>query len=251
MIPNNAVYPIWNQRQLSSGINYVYVPNDYADFDEVWAHLMIHGTNGSPTSGNIQVTWQTSHPQAGGSYHDVNAIWQDLNYKNNSHLLHSGLDFPYKLVRTVPTTFSPFVEYIRGIRLGTGRVRLKVVVNFSGGTNPSYTISLALYPRRSTPDIRPIPQPKMLSANNTLYDYVRDIWGYSIRNLDSALAKVQFKNGSTSGISQIGEHLVADGSIVRMFDRPIRFDSGLFLEETLGGANGLNVIIYTTDNIDV
>jgi hypothetical protein len=250
MIPNNLVQPVWNQKQLPAGTHYVYVPNDFADYDEVWAHLMVHGTNGAPTSGNIIVKWQISHPQASGGYHDQNPIWNDLNYKQNSHLFHSGLDWPYKVVRTVPATFSPEVEFIRGLRLGTGRVRLKVTVNFAGGTSPSYTVSLALYARRSTADIKPTPQPKYLSSLNTLYDYVRDVWGYTIRNKDSGLAKIMMKNGSTSGTLLISEHLAGDASITRMFERPIRFESGLYPEVTLGGSNGIDITVYTTDNID-
>lgn len=248
-IPENLVIPIWNQENITGGSKYIYVPNDFSDYDEVWAHIMIHGTEGEPTSGNLQIKWQISHPQAGGSYHDVNPIWQDLDYKQNGHLFHSGLDFPFKIVRTVEETFEPAVEFIRGIRLATGRVRLKIIPTFAGGTNPSYVISLSLYARRATPDMKPIPQPKLLTQNNTLYDYIRDVWGVSIRNKDDGVAKVLFKNGGNSNDLRWAEQLSANGSITRILDRPIRFEDGLYLEEALGGSNGLDIIVFTTDNI--
>lgn len=248
--PSNLVRPIWNQAQISGGSKYIEVPNEFSAYDEVWYHLQVHGTNGTPTSGNIIVTWQMSHPQNGGGYHDEDPIWQDIRFEENSHLFHSGLTWPAKVVKTVSSSFSPIVEYIRGIRLSTGRVRLKILPTFAGGTNPSYTMSLAIYARRSTPDIKPTPRAKYLSANNTNYDYVRDVWGYMMRNKDAALAKVMLKNGSAASILQLAEHLPADGSVTRMFDRPVRFDNGLWLEMTTGGINGIDVTVYTTDNID-
>lgn len=250
MIPNNLVQPIWNQKSIGAGSYPITVPNDFADYDEVWAHVLIHGTNGTPTSGNIQASWQVSHPQAGGGYHDENPIWTDLSYKQNSHLFHSGLTFPIKLARTVPATFNPMPEYIRGIRLATGRVRLKFTVNLSGGTDPAYIISLAIYARRTTPEIKPILTAKILTQAATVYDYVRDVWGYSIRNKDSALGKVLLKNGAANGPVLLAEHLQADGSIIRRFETPIRFDSGVYLETSQGGTNGFDITLYTSDNID-
>lgn len=250
-IPNNAVFPVWNKKAIKAGTHFIHVPNDYADYDEVWAHVLVHGANGTPTTGNIMMTWQISHPQAGGSYHDVSPIWQDLNYKHNSHLLHSGLDFPYKVVRTVPASFTPLPEYVRGLRLGTGRVRIKININLTGGTDPSYSISLALYARRSTTDMKPIPQPKYLTGVNTTYDYIRDVWGYSIRNKDTNPAKVILKNQDTNGTVMLAEHLAAEGNIIRMFDRPVRFESGVFAQVNTGGANGVDVTLYTNDNIEV
>ncbi|MED3932979.1 hypothetical protein [Priestia megaterium] len=226
------------------------MPNDFADYDEVWAHVLIHGTNGSPTSGSVQAAWQVSHPQAGGGYHDQNPIWNDISYKYNSHLFHSGLTFPLKLARTVPASFNPMPEYIRGIRLATGRIRLKLTVTLAGGTDPSYIISLAIYARRATADMKPILNIKTLTQTSTLYDYVRDIWGYSIRNKDAALGKVLLKNGATGGPVLVAEHLQADGSVVKQFDRPIRFESGVFLETSQGGSNGFDITLYTSDNVD-
>lgn len=248
--PNNIVRPVWNQALITGGSKFVEVPNEFSEYDEVWYHLQVHGTNGAPASGNIIVTWQMSHPQNGGGYHDEDPIWQDIRYEENSHMFHSGLTFPYKIVRTVPTTFSPIVDYVRGVRLSTGRIRLKLITSFGGGTTPSYTMSLSIYARRATPDMKPIPRAKQLPANNTIYDYVRDVWGYTIRNKDSAAAKVMLKNGSISAVAQLAEHLPADGSVTRMFERPIRFDAALYLEYTVGGANGVDIVIYTTDNID-
>lgn len=248
--PNNTVFPVWNKKTITSGTKYIYVPNDFADYDELWAHVLVHGANGSPTSGNVQMIWQISHPQSGGSYHDVSPIWQDLNYKHNSHLLHSGLDFPYKVVRTVPATFTTLPDYVRGVRLGTGRVRIKILINLNGGTDPSYSISLALYGRRSTSDMKPIPQPKYLTTVNVTLDYIRDVWGYSVRNKDTSPAKVLLKNQDTNGTVMLAEHLDSEGSSVKMFDRPIRFESGVFTQVNAGGVNGVDVTLYTTDNIE-
>lgn len=250
---NNFTKKIYNKETvLVQGDTIILVPTDFNQYDELWAHVRVQGTSGSPTSGTLKATWQLEHPQDGGSTQDASPTFQDLNVFNNGHLLHGGVDWPFYLATTVPATFSPYAEYIRGIKLQTPRVRLKFTASFTGGTNPAYIVSVSYHLRRSSSESKPMFNVQADGASSG-HSNIRDVWGYSIRNKDaSAVLNVEFRNDYTisTGALKIVENVPPNGSITHMFDRPIRFGSGLYVGIT-AGAGGASVITYTTDNLTV
>lgn len=153
-MPTNLTQPIYNKEQIPAGETIIFLPNDFAQYDELWAHVRIQGTNGSPTSGSLRAIWQTEHPQDSGDYTDLNPTYLDLDTSRNAHILHGGIDFPKYLTNKVLSTFSPPIEYIRGVKIYTPRIRLKLIADFQGGTNPAYIVSIAYHLRKTSAESR-------------------------------------------------------------------------------------------------
>lgn len=251
---NNLTKPIYNKIDVvKQGNTIILAPTDFDQYDELWAHVRVQGVTGSPTSGTLKATWQIEHPQDGGSTHDANPTFIDLNVFNNGHLLHGGLDWPMLLASTVPETFTPYAEYIRGIKLQTPRIRLKFTANFSGGTDPAYIVSVSYHMKRASSESRPMFNVQA-DGGSAGHSKIRDVWGYTILNKDAAApCTIEFRNDYTitNGALKTVEAVPAGGSVSHMFERPIRFGSGLYVNFASVGAGGASVLIYTSDNLSV
>lgn len=243
----NLVQPLWNKREVDSGAKYVYVPNDFHAYDELWAHVRVHGISGTPSAANLVVKWQIAHPQDGGGYTSTSLNWRDLEPTRNGHLFISGLDWP-KFVSN-GTDAAKWIDFVRGVRLGTGMVRLAFISTITGGTDPKYTISVSLFARSASGHTTAIPQPKVLTVENNNYNYIQDLWGYSLSNPTTDAVFVTFRNGSGAGDIIARAFVPGETTVTHEYPWPMRFSTGLYYAVSVTGKIS-QPIVYTTDNLD-
>lgn len=247
MTPPNLLQPVWNRRSITAGTKIVYVPNDWHAYDEVWAHVRVHGTTGNPTSGFLTCNWQIAHPQDSGDRTRVGLEWRNVDPDRNGHLFVGGLDWPRRVARGVEPAM--WIDLVRGLKLGTGLVRLQFVATLAGGTNPAYEVSVSLFARRALGHAMPMPQGKELTAENNLYNYISAVWGYSLPNPGASPVTVEFRNGGADGPVTVREVVPAGETVVRSFPWPLAHKFGLYYAVSDTGILGVPVI-WTTDNLD-
>jgi len=247
--PPNLTHPKWNRRSITAGTKIAKVPDEWSAYDELWAHLVVHGVTGSPSACTVKPYWQIAHAQDSGGRHDQDPTWRTLDWRRESNLLVGGIDWPVAALRNA--TADADLSYVRGITLGAGRVRLAVDVALAGGTSPKAVLSLSLHARKGTSaPPAPLLNPEVLAVENQLYGYIRDVWGYSVSNAGESSVLVTLRSGASNGEVVAQERLAAGVQVTRHMPRPLRCASGLYFAVSETGVLSDAPVVYTSDNID-